>query len=122
MSKLIEMIEKAIRDQKVISFKYGDKKRIVEPHCLGETHKGKTVLRAYQVDGESGSTKIPGWALFEIAKIERARRTKKDFSVRLQEGYKATDKSMANIHTAVSDSASATTASLSKTRSPDAVS
>ncbi len=63
------ILKAAILDMSVVEFYYDGLRRIVWPHALGVTSKGNVALRAYQVDGQSKSGKIPDWHLFTVDKI-----------------------------------------------------
>ena len=58
----------AITTARCMTFDYDDMLRVVEVHAVGITAKGKAVIRAWQVAGES-SRELPGWALFSVEKI-----------------------------------------------------
>ena len=54
----------AINDLRLISFRYDDHARTVEPHTYGMDSKGHYALRAYQISGGSQSGVGLGWRLF----------------------------------------------------------
>ena len=56
---MLSMIEMCIAQRLLLSFVYDGLPRVVEPHLVGYSTTGKQLLRAYQVDGQSESGKIP---------------------------------------------------------------
>lgn len=64
----VEIINKAIRNKKLISFWYDGGLRIVEPFLTGIHYTtGNISLRAWWVKGFSKSNKVnPNWRLFTI--------------------------------------------------------
>ncbi|WP_051504152.1 WYL domain-containing protein [Sphingomonas jaspsi] len=65
---MIDLIEKAINGKNLISFRYDNENRLVEPHALGATSKGKMSMRGFQPAG--GTQRELGWKLFTVDKIE----------------------------------------------------
>jgi hypothetical protein len=62
-----EKIKEAIKNKRLLEFHYEGRKRVVEPHCYGQSTKGNSVMRAYQVSGYSSSGKM-GWKLYDLSK------------------------------------------------------
>ena len=60
----------AIHEKRLLRFPYLDKIRIVEPHDYG-IQKGAAFLFAYQIAGESGSSRLPDWRKFAVSRISR---------------------------------------------------
>lgn len=58
----------AIAHARLIEFTYHSVSRVAEPHDYG-VHHGATRLLVYQ--GSSDSTRMPGWRLLDVSKIER---------------------------------------------------
>lgn len=56
------VIMDAIRDRRVLEFRYHNERRQVEPHCVGRDSQGHDALRAYQLGGK-------GWRLFHLSDI-----------------------------------------------------
>lgn len=78
----------ALAVQQCMSFSYDGKTRTIEVHAIGASTKdGATVIRGYQVDGES-SRPLPCWALFRADDIFDPELTE-IFSLapRISEGY-----------------------------------
>lgn len=89
-----QQIIEAIENQNVIEFYYEGERRVVEPHCYGETTAGNEGLRAYQIDGYSSSGKM-GWKMYDLGKSDNIAITEDRFNVR--NGYKRGDKGMSEI-------------------------
>jgi predicted DNA-binding transcriptional regulator YafY len=62
---MLNQIEQAVHGLNLLAFVYDEKPRIVEPHAVGSTGKGKPVFRAFQTNGDDG-----GWKLFSVDKVE----------------------------------------------------
>ncbi|HZH05409.1 MAG TPA: hypothetical protein VEY69_01935 [Lautropia sp.] len=56
----------AIRNRQLLSFRYGGRSRVVEPHVYGVTAKGHPALSAYQLRGGSVSGEHHGWKMFLV--------------------------------------------------------
>lgn len=69
----------AIRDKRVLKFKYNNSPRVVEPQTYGRSKKGNRVLRGYQVAGLSSSGKARGLRLYELSKISNLEETNTPF-------------------------------------------
>lgn len=65
---MLNQIEAAIHGRNLITFRYDNENRLVEPHALGRTGKGKLSFRGYQPAG--GTQRELGWKLFTVEKIE----------------------------------------------------
>ena len=89
-------IVNAIANRQTMTFNYDGLPRTVEPHALGITAKGSTVLRAFQIDGES-STDSFGWKLCTVAKIEDVTYGDPGSALTPRAGYKLGDRGMAQI-------------------------
>ena len=68
----------AIHERRLLRFTYLDKIRIVEPHDYG-IQKGTVYLFAYQIAGESGSSRLPDWRKFAVPRISRLELLEKAF-------------------------------------------
>ena len=67
---MVSEICKAIENQNLIEFIYDGCYRVVEPHTLGVSKKGKDNLSAYQTDGISIHGEVPDWKQFTLSKIK----------------------------------------------------
>ncbi len=65
-----EKIREALRERRLLAFRYHDHPRRVEPHALGRLKDGAIVLLAWQVAGGSRSEPPPGWRNFLLTDIE----------------------------------------------------
>jgi hypothetical protein len=61
---MFDQIKQAIFAKNLLSFRYDGENRLVEPHALGYTAKGKLSLRGYQPAG--GTHRELGWKLFTL--------------------------------------------------------
>lgn len=61
----MDIIEQAIRDKKLISFKYNGHSRLAEPHVLGDKDGVRQVL-CYQIGGTSSKGVVPDWRRFDV--------------------------------------------------------
>src|SRR6478672_12858739 len=73
-----ERILTAIHGKRLLRFRYHDKHRIVEPHDYG-IQKETVYLFAYQIAGESGSSRLPDWRKFAVTRISRLELLEKPF-------------------------------------------
>ncbi|HEX3091478.1 MAG TPA: WYL domain-containing protein [Candidatus Angelobacter sp.] len=73
-----ERILTAIHERRLLRFTYLDKVRIVEPHDYG-IQKETAHLFAYQIAGESGSSRLPDWRKFAVTRISRLELLDKTF-------------------------------------------
>lgn len=86
----------AIENQQIVEFDYRGKHRVVEPHKVGNTTKGNTVLSGYQVDGRGNEINPPDWGQYKLTKISNLEVTGESFSGPRPE-YSRTDKRMTRI-------------------------
>jgi predicted DNA-binding transcriptional regulator YafY len=82
----------AIKNQKLISFFYKNRTRIVEPHLVGYDKDGDLTLSAWQLQGGSGQ----GWRDFHISKLRALTITDKTFSGP-RTGYNPHDSTLSRI-------------------------
>ncbi|MCK4731896.1 MAG: hypothetical protein KAT65_05495 [Methanophagales archaeon] len=73
-----ELIERAIREKKLVHFDYHGFNRIAEPHVYGITNRIKQFL-GYQVDGGSSRGGIPDWRRFDLHEIKNLQVLEKTF-------------------------------------------
>lgn len=85
----IQQLTDAISERRIVSFMYDDKKRLVEPHCLGMGSRG-ALLRAFQVTGQSATDRT-AWKLFTVDKIQDLRVEPHLLFDEPREGYKKGD-------------------------------
>lgn len=88
---------RAIEDRRIVQFEYDGHRRVVEPHCHGESTADHDVLRGFQVGGESESDDLPGWRLFDTAKMSDLSVTDEPFSGE-REGYTPTDPDVVEVY------------------------
>ena len=64
-----ELIRGALRERRLLTFRYHEHPRRAEPHALGRLKDGDVVLLAWQVAGGSRSEPPPGWRTFQLTDI-----------------------------------------------------
>ena len=69
----------AVRERRVVTFRYDGHERRVEPHACGVGSAGTEILHGYQFDGGSASGAGPGWRTFSVAKISALAVTERRF-------------------------------------------
>ena len=62
-----EAICRAIRERRRLTFRYGGRRRVVEPYCHGTGTNGRELLRAVQVGGETGT----GFGFGKLWRLDR---------------------------------------------------
>lgn len=65
------LVRAALREHRLLEFRYHDHVRRAEPHALGRRKDGRLALLAWQVAGGSRSEPPPGWRNFLLEEIER---------------------------------------------------
>jgi hypothetical protein len=85
-------IKEAIRVGKRLKVRLHDGEHLIEPHVLGRSRSGKTLMRVYQINGpDKGSSGL--WKLFDLEQIAAATETGGRF-VHPRPGYRTRDPSM----------------------------
>jgi len=90
------LICQAIHQQRQVAFLYRERDRVVEPYCYGVDAGGASVLRGYQVTGES-DTGAPAWKLFRVRETTGLRVLDERFDAP-HERYVRNDPSMSKIY------------------------
>jgi hypothetical protein len=62
-------LRRAIEQRRLVSFSYGGRERIAEPHVLGEK-KGEVGLLVFQIGGATSSGTLPNWRRCVVAEIQ----------------------------------------------------
>ena len=96
LDEMEETVISAIKNKHVLSFFYDDAIRTVEPQTYGISTAGHPVLRGYQIAGGSKSGHAIGLRLYELAKMEGLKDTKKRFS-RARPQHKPNDSAMSKV-------------------------
>ncbi len=73
------LIRQALREQRVVSFRYHGHARRVEPHALGAVSRERPALLGWQISGGSKSEPPPGWRTFLLEEMEGLRLTRTKF-------------------------------------------
>lgn len=76
---LLQSIEYAIHETRLIEFIAAGHRRVCEPHVLGVQHNGAAVL-TYQVGGGSSAGGLPQWRRFNLRDIHNLRVTEVRFN------------------------------------------
>lgn len=59
----------AVRERRVVTFRYDGHERRVEPHACGVGSSGAEIVHGFQISGGSASGAGPGWRTFTVEKI-----------------------------------------------------
>jgi hypothetical protein len=86
-------IKEAIRSGQRLRLRLRDGEYLVEPHLLGRTRRGKTLLRAFQLRGPDRASSALSWKTFDLDAIEHAVEAGDRFQ-NPRPGYKPDDPSM----------------------------
>ena len=86
-------IKEAIRRGHRLKLSLAEGDYVVEPHVLGRTRSGKTLLRAYQLRGPDRPNKTKPWKLFDLDRIQHAVEAGERFA-NPRAGYKPDDPTM----------------------------
>lgn len=86
-----DIIATAIRERRILSFRYGESERRVEPHLLGFTRHGVLTLRAWLLGCEE-----PAWRLFPVSDI-RGLRVEEETFTRARPGHSTGDSRFARV-------------------------
>jgi hypothetical protein len=89
-------IVSAIRDHRLLGFRYDGRPRVVEPHIYGVNTKGHPVLSAYQLRGGSASGERVGWKMFLVQDMDDVRLLDDTFR-RPREDYNPGDSAFAHV-------------------------
>jgi hypothetical protein len=65
-------IKEAVRCGRRLRLFLAEGESLVEPHILGRSRSGQTLLRAYQVRGPDHAKQATPWKVFDLNSIERA--------------------------------------------------
>jgi len=85
-------VKEAIRTGHRLKLSLPEGAYIVEPHVLGRTRRGKTLLRAYELQGPHPLQRNH-WKLFDLSNIEHAVETGDRFA-QPRPGYRDADPAM----------------------------
>jgi predicted DNA-binding transcriptional regulator YafY len=72
----------AVRARRALYLLYGGSWRVVHPHAVGRTARGRTVLLAWQTAGYGRSGEREGWRMFDIARIDGVEELRATFTPR----------------------------------------
>ena len=86
-------IKEAIRSGHRLKLSLPEGEYVVEPHVLGRSRNGKTLLRAYQLRGSDSPSKATPWKLFDLDRVRHAVEAGDQFK-NPRAGYKPNDPTM----------------------------
>lgn len=89
---LSDEIARCIAEMRLAEFQYKGSWRLVEPHLLGITHKGKICLSAFQLSGGSAAA----WRAFLVDEIQSFVVSDQHFA-EARPGYNPNDSTMRTI-------------------------
>ena len=95
-----EIIVRAIKEKRLLSFTYDELPRVVEPHSYGHTTADHEVLCCYQVKGSGVHAEGDPWHLIHVPKISSLSLLQETFSA-ARPGYKRRDKRMLMIYSEI---------------------
>ncbi|HSR70841.1 MAG TPA: WYL domain-containing protein [Kiloniellales bacterium] len=87
---------RAIRNHRLLEFRYRNSRRKVEPYAFGVDEGGHPVLRAYQVGGDDDRP-FPAWKLFRGEEIADLKVLDQRFAGP-HEGYMRNDPAMPKVY------------------------
>lgn len=79
-SELATACLRALRERRVVTFRYHGHERVLEPHALGVATSGEAVLHGYQTAGGTVSGKPLGWRTFALGEIQALTLTEQTFA------------------------------------------
>jgi hypothetical protein len=86
-------IKEAIRTAQRLKLTLAEGECLVEPHVLGRSRGGKTLLRAFQVHGPDRATNSGSWKMFDLERIHHAVEANERFQ-NPRPGYRPNDPAM----------------------------
>ena len=92
----IDIVTTALKQNKRIHLNYGGHSRTVEVHATGTSKAGKTMIRVWQIGGDSKSKQPVGWKLFNLDGATDLA-IADDASEAPRAGYKKGDRAMIDI-------------------------
>ena len=66
----VALLSAAMRARRALSLRYHGAWRVVQPHALGRTARGRLSLLAWQVADERREGETQGWRLFDLGQVE----------------------------------------------------
>jgi len=92
-----DIICDAIKNKKLLQFRYDDRVRVVEPHLLGRNTAEHDVLSAYLVRGYTESDARPLWRLYLMREMKQLSVLDESFS-EPRKDYNPKDQRMERIY------------------------
>jgi hypothetical protein len=66
----VAFLAAALRARRALALRYGGAWRVVHPHAVGRTARGRLSLLAWQVTRDDEAEGHEGWRLFDLARLE----------------------------------------------------
>jgi hypothetical protein len=66
----VALLSAALRARRALSLRYGGAWRVVHPHVIGRSARGRLSLLAWQVADERRDGAEAGWRLFDLRQLE----------------------------------------------------
>ena len=88
---------RAIKQRRIVRFRYDGGLRDVEPYCHGSSAEGHDLLSGYQIGGFSRSGRGEGWKTFRVDAVSELLLTDQHF-FRVRAGYDRNDPGVATVH------------------------
>ena len=92
----VDLICRAIRERRLLTFSYNGQERVVAPYCCGLSTRDAEVLRAVQVGGASSSGRFGFGKLWRVAQLKDVRLSDETF-VANDPNYNPEDSAMKQI-------------------------
>jgi hypothetical protein len=66
----VALVSAALRARRALSLRYRGAWRVVHPHAVGRSARGRLSLLAWQVADERASDATEGWRMFDLRQLE----------------------------------------------------
>jgi predicted DNA-binding transcriptional regulator YafY len=78
----VALLSAALRARRALSLRYRGAWRVVHPHAIGRSARGRLSLLAWQVADERREAAEAGWRLFDLRQLEGLEPRREGFSPR----------------------------------------
>jgi hypothetical protein len=82
--EIMALLADAVHGRRAVQLLYDGAWRVVHPHALGRTGKGKLSLLAWQTAGLGRSAEPEGWRMFDLSRLAAAELLQAHFAPRPQ--------------------------------------
>lgn len=66
----VALVSAALRARRALSLRYRGAWRVVHPHAVGRSARGRLTLLAWQVADDRGAGTTEGWRMFDLRQLE----------------------------------------------------